>query len=322
MIYHLFLSKIILLVYFIYSNLYSPAHQFPTFGTYNVQLNAINPQTGCKDSIINQIIISPTPSAEFSYSDSLGCDVLDVTYTAVSSNPTWGYFWDFGNGVTSQQASSVGYQFDLEGCYDVSLSVTNNQGCTATKLYTDIACIYDSPIASFSTDQDVLNEIDPLVSFYNNSVNANSFEWEFGDSTNSFAENPIHTYPDDAASYLVTLVAYNEISCTDSTSMRIIILKDVGLYIPNSFTPDGDEYNHTFYPVLTEGYKKDSYHMSIFDRWGELVFETYDVSFGWNGSYRKNGIQCKTGTYTWVIEVIELQSAVNRKFNGHLNLIR
>jgi gliding motility-associated-like protein len=240
----------------------------------------------------------------------------------VSSNPTWGYLWDFGNGETLQQASSVGYQFDLEGCYDVSLTVTNNNGCTATQLYTDIACVYESPIASFSTDQDVLNEIDPLVSFYNNSVNASSFEWEFGDGTNSFAENPIHTYPDDAASYLVTLVAYNEISCTDSASIRIIILKDVGLYVPNSFTPDGDEYNHTFYPILTEGFKKDSYHMSIFDRWGELVFESYDPSFGWNGTYGKNGIQCQIGTYTWVIELIELQSAVNRKFNGHLNLIR
>ncbi|MCX6197528.1 MAG: PKD domain-containing protein, partial [Flavobacteriia bacterium] len=306
----------------LYSNLYSPSHQFPTFGSYDVQLNAINPQTLCTNNIMYQIIISPTPSAVFSYSDSLGCDVLDVTYTAVSSNPTWGYLWDFGNGETLQQASSVGYQFDLEGCYDVSLTVTNNNGCTATQLYTDIACVYESPIASFSTDQDVLNEIDPLVSFYNNSVNASSFEWEFGDGTNSFAENPIHTYPDDAASYLVTLVAYNEISCTDSASIRIIILKDVGLYVPNSFTPDGDEYNHTFYPILTEGFKKDSYHMSIFDRWGELVFESYDPSFGWNGTYGKNGIQCQIGTYTWVIEVIELQSAVNRKFNGHLNLIR
>ena len=306
----------------IYSNLNSPSHQFPTFGAYDVQLNAINPQTGCTDSIVNQIIISPTPSAVFSYSDSLGCDVLDVTYTAVSSNPTWDYFWDFGNGVTTQQASSVGYQFDLEGCYDVSLTVTNNNGCTATQLYTDIACVYDSPIASFSTDQYVLNEIDPLVSFYNNSINANSFEWEFGDGTNSFAENPTHSYPEDAASYLVTLVAYNEISCTDSATMTIVILKDVGLYVPNSFTPDGDEYNHTFYPILTEGFKKDSYHMSIFDRWGELVFESYDPNFGWNGTYGKNGIQCQIGTYTWVIELIELQSAKNRKFTGHVNLIR
>ena len=305
----------------IYSNLYSPSHQFPTFGSYDVQLNAINPQTLCTNSIVNQIIISDTPSAAFSYSDSLGCDFLDVTYTAVSSNLTWGYFWDFGNGVTSLQASSVGYQFEEEGCFDVSLTVTNNNGCSSSDTIAEIACIYASPIASFSTDQDVFNEIDPLVSFYNNSVNASSFKWEFGDGTNSLAENPIHTYPDDATSYLVTLVAYNEISCADSTSMRIIILKDVGLYVPNSFSPDGDEYNHTFYPILTEGYKKDSYHMSIFDRWGEIVFETYDPSFGWNGTY-KNGIQCQIGTYTWVIEVIELQSAVNRKFNGHVNLIR
>ena len=305
-----------------YSNLNSPSHQFPIFGSYDVQLNAINPQTGCKDSIVNQIIISPMPSAAFSYSDSLGCDVLDVTYTAVSSNPTWDYFWDFGNGATTQQASSVGYQFDLEGCYDVSLTVTNNNGCTATQLYTDIACVYDSPIASFSSDQYILSEIDPVVSFYNNSVNASSFEWEFGDGTNSFAENPTHTYPEDAALYLVSLTAFNEIGCTDTATMTIVILKDVGVYVPNSFTPDGDEYNHTFYPVLTEGLKKDSYHMSIYNRWGELVFETYDLSFGWNGTFGKNGNQCQTSVYTWVIDVTELKSAENRKFTGHVNLIR
>jgi gliding motility-associated-like protein len=306
----------------IYSNLYSPSHQFLTFGAYDIQLNAINPQTGCKDSIVNEIIISDTPSAAFSYSDSLGCGVLDVTYTADSSNLTWVYLWDFGNGETIQQASSVGYQFDLEGCYDVSLTVTNNNGCSSSDTIADIACVYDNPIASFSSDQYILSEIDPLVSFYNNSINANAFEWEFGDGTYSFAPNPTHSYPEDAASYLVTLVAYNEISCTDTVTMTIVILKDVGLYVPNSFTPDGDEYNHTFYPILTEGFKKDSYHMSIFDRWGELVFESYDPSFGWNGTYGKNGIQCQIGTYTWVIEVIELQSAENRKYSGHLNLIR
>ena len=104
--------------------------------------------------------------------------------------------------------------------------------------------------------------------------------------------------------------------------MTIVILKDVGVYVPNSFTPDGDEYNHTFYPVLTEGFKKSSYHMSIYNRWGELVFETYDLSFGWNGTFSKNGNQCQTGVYTWVIDVTELKSAENRKFTGHLNLIR
>jgi PKD repeat protein len=107
---------------------FTPACIPPAIATYNV-------------------IVIPIPNAQFSYSDSLGCDVLDVTYNAVSSNPTWDYFWDFGNGVTTQQASSIGYQFDLEGCYDVSLTVTNNNGCTATQLYTDIACVYDNPIA-------------------------------------------------------------------------------------------------------------------------------------------------------------------------------
>ena len=271
---------------------------------------------------IYNVIVIPIPNAQFSYSDSLGCDILDVTYTADTSNLTWVYLWDFGNGETIQQASSVGYQFDIEGCYDVSLTVTNNQGCTSTNTLVDIACVYDSPIASFSSDQYTLSEIDPVVNFYNNSINSNSYEWDFGDGTNGFAVSPTHTYPEDAALYLVSLTAFNEIGCTDTATMTIVILKDVGVYVPNSFTPDGDEYNHTFYPVLTEGFKKSSYHMSIYNRWGELVFETYDLSFGWNGTFSKNGNQCQTGVYTWVIDVTELKSAENRKFTGHLNLIR
>ena len=282
---------------------YTPACTPPAIATYNV-------------------IVIPIPNAQFSYSDSLGCDILDVTYTADTSNLTWVYLWDFGNGETIQQASSVGYQFDIEGCYDVSLTVTNNQGCTSTNTLVDIACVYDSPIASFSSDQYTLSEIDPVVNFYNNSINSNSYEWDFGDGTNGFAVSPTHTYPEDAALYLVSLTAFNEIGCTDTATMTIVILKDVGVYVPNSFTPDGDEYNHTFYPVLTEGFKKSSYHMSIYNRWGELVFETYDLSFGWNGTFSKNGNQCQTGVYTWVIDVTELKSAENRKFTGHLNLIR
>jgi gliding motility-associated-like protein len=92
--------------------------------------------------------------------------------------------------------------------------------------------------------------------------------------------------------------------------------------VPNTFTPDGDEYNQTFKPVLTEGFKKDSYKLMIFNRWGQVVFVSEDYNIGWDGTYGSNRNISQDGTYTWKIEVTELQSGEVRKFIGHVNLIR
>jgi len=304
------------------SYLNNPTHQFPSVGTFNVQLNATNPLTGCTDSIMHPIIISPSPDANFDYSDSVGCDILDVIYTASSYNPTWSYVWDFGNGESTQQVGSVGYQFDEEGCYDVSLTVTNNQGCSTSETYPNIACVYDSPTASFSADQITVSVIEPLVNFYNWSQNTTSFEWDFGDGTIGFAENPIHTFPGEAGDYNVVLTAYNQIGCIDTAALNIHIAQDLIFYVPNSFTPNDDEKNQVFLPILTAGYKKGTYSLSIYNRWGEIVFESRDPDLGWDGSYGPSSINCQIGTYTWVIELEMLQSQEIKKFVGHVNLIR
>ncbi len=304
------------------SYLNNPTHQFPSVGSFNVQLNAANPLTGCTDSIMHPIVIAPSPDAHFSYSDSVGCDILDVIYTASTYNPTWDYLWDFGNGQTTQQVGTVGYQFDQVGCYDISLTVTNNQGCSSSETYSNIACVYDSPIASFSADQITLSVIEPLVHFYNESQNTTSYEWDFADGTIGFAENPIHTFPGEAGDYTVVLTAYNQVGCIDTAALNIHIFQDLIYYVPNSFTPNDDEKNQVFLPQITAGYKKGTYGLYIYNRWGEMVFESHDTNMGWDGSYGQSSINCQIGTYTWVIELEMLQNQEIKKFVGHVNLIR
>jgi gliding motility-associated-like protein len=304
------------------SYLTNPTHQFPSVGSYNVTLVATDPNTSCTDSTMVPVTISPSPDANFDYSDSIGCDILDVIYTASTYNPTWDYLWDFGNGESTQQVGTVGYQFDQEGCYDISLTVTNNQGCSSSETYSNIACVFDSPIASFSADQMTVSVIEPLVHFFNQSQNTTSFEWDFGDGTNGFAENPTHTFPGEAGDYNVILTAYNQIGCIDTASLNIHIFQDFIFYVPNSFTPNDDEKNQVFLPILTAGYKKGTYKLTIYNRWGEMVFESRDENVGWDGSYGPEGRDCQIGTYTWVIEVEMLQSQEIKKFVGHVNLIR
>jgi gliding motility-associated-like protein len=304
------------------SYLSNPSHQFPAIGTYNVTLVATDPYTGCSDSTMQPVSISPSPNPGFSYSDSIGCGLLDVVFTADVYNPSWNYQWTFGNGATTQQLGQVGYQYATNGCYDVSLSVTNPQGCTTTETYFDVMCVYDSPVAVAGADPTEVTTLAPLVEFTNNSENASSYAWNFGDGTYGFGFEPIHLFPAEAADYVVSLVAMNEVGCTDTAYVSIHVEENLIYYVPNSFTPNDDEKNQVFLPIISQGFKPGTYLLRIFNRWGELVFESKDPYTGWGGDYGPNHTNCQSGTYTWVLNFQVLQSQEDKEYVGHLNLIK
>jgi gliding motility-associated-like protein len=193
--------------------------------------------------------------------------------------------------------------------------------------------VYDNPIAAFTVSEDSLYTDLTLVNFNNNSQHAVTYDWDFGDFSISSSTNPSHYFPETPGDYSVTLTAYNEAGCFNSTSMIITIEEQLNIYIPNTFTPNQDEYNNVFIPILTTGFKKDNYHFTIYNRWGEIVFESYDPEVGWDGSYQgiftrnklfvRNVTQeiCQDGTYIWTLEIEETQSARIRKLIGHVNLL-
>lgn len=104
--------------------------------------------------------------------------------------------------------------------------------------------------------------------------------------------------------------------------MIFTIEMDLVYYVPNSFTPDGDELNNTFKPVFTAGFDPYNYNMKIYNRWGELIFESKDVDYGWDGAYMGAKGLCQEGTYIWVIEFKLLNKDVHKRINGHTTLIR
>lgn len=300
----------------------NPTHQFPSVGTYNVVLTATDPNTGCIDSVMQPVTIAPTPNPDFSYSDSIGCGLLDVVYSAAVYNPSWNYVWNFGNGTSTEQVGQVGYQFTQQGCYDISLTVTNPQGCTATETNFNVACVYDSPVAVAGANPTEVTTLEPLVEFSNNSENASSYEWNFGDGTFGFGFEPFHLFPAEPADYVVSLVAMNEVGCADTAYVSIHVEENLIYYVPNSFTPNDDEKNQVFLPILSQGFKPGTYLLRIFNRWGELVFESRDPYTGWGGDYGRNHTNCQPGTYTWVLNFQVLQTQEDKEIKGHVNLIK
>lgn len=304
------------------SILNNPSHTYPGPGSYVVELKATDANTGCmaEDSLVLQI--GSLPIASFQISDSIGCGSLDVNFWADSVNQGWTYLWDFGNGQTSPQVGTTNTQFDQLGCYDLSLSVTNAAGCTAQTTYTDGVCIFANPVASFEASDYILDSNEPLVSLTNNSLNAVSYAWDFGDGESSFATDPQHMYPNAVATYTIQLVAFNEVNCTDTSSITISVVEDLSIFVPNSFTPNNDENNQQFLPVLSAGFKSNTYHLLVFNRWGDLVFESRDPEVGWDGYEGFSLKPCQDGTYTWKISVVIAASQETKVFTGHVNLLR
>jgi gliding motility-associated-like protein len=154
------------------------------------------------------------------------------------------------------------------------------------------------------------------TSFLNQSQNAWAYTWDFGDASSiSFLVNPTHVYS-DPGEYLITLTATDEKGCIDSISKWIRVIPERYIYIPNSFTPDNDACNEFFFGNfigLMSG------HFYLYDRWGELIFESTDLNFKWDGTYE--GVPVQIGTYSWYF-VYEIGKGIFEDLTGHVNVIR
>lgn len=153
------------------------------------------------------------------------------------------------------------------------------------------------------------------VQFENASLNAWSYTWAFGDGNGSFLVNPTHTYTQPGA-YEIMLIATNQEGCIDSISKWIDIAPERYIYLPNSFTPDGDGLNEYFYGRFI-GLMSARFY--IFNRWGEEVFFSDQLNFVWDASYE--GVPVQDGTYTWYL-IYEIEKGIYEDLSGHVNVIR
>ncbi|WP_296683108.1 PKD domain-containing protein [Flavobacterium sp.] len=282
-------------------------------------------QFGC-DSILNlHLIVNPSPVVDFSIPSWESCLPATINFSNNQVEANTIYNWSFGNGVTSSAASLLSNTYTQPGCYDVSLTAINQFGCATTNTLIDGVCIQENPIASFTVQNNPLPIIQTTTLLQNTSQNATSVVWDFGhDAQSSTVFSPIHTFPERAGSYLVTLVIQNANGCIDSTFEVIQIEQDPIYYVPNAFTPNGSELNNIFLPVFSPSLSLCSYQLQIFNRWGQTVFESLDPSKGWDGTIATpNGASMsQDGVYTYKISFSETGFEKVFEVCGSVSLVR
>jgi gliding motility-associated-like protein len=276
---------------------------------------------GCVNTDEVEVTVIPLPEASFTGEDLIGCSPVTPTFTNTSTGDLENCVWSFSNGQTITGCGDVSATFTTPGCYDVSLTVTTPEGCSNTTTAVNYVCVEPDPVAGFTANPSELSTIDPTSQFINTSTDAETYNWSFGDGSQASDElSPSHTFPDGPGIYEVTLTAYSPAGCVDSTTQVIIVKEELIFYVPNAFTPDNDDYNEEFKPIFTQGFDPFNYNLLIFNRWGEVLFESNDAEFGWNGTYGGKIVQ--DGVYIWKITFKRNGVDDREQHVGHVTLIR
>ena len=250
-----------------------------------------------------------------------GCQPLTVHFSEQSIDEGQTYEWDFGDNSSSNIGTDKNpvHIYNNYGIFDVALTVTSIDGCKSSQHIADLIEVYKLPEAKFNANPATVSVIKPEVSFFNYSIDAKDYYWSFGDGDSSMSDNPIHNYPEIADDYKISLIVVSDKGCRDTTYSSIRVNEVTTIYIPTAFSPDNDGINDEFYAVAS-GIELDKFNMLIYNRWGEVIFESDDLYKGWNGKLR-NGKYASSGTYYWLITYID-NTGIEYKKSGNVTLIK
>lgn len=279
---------------------------------------------GCTSTIsTGTVTISETPNVSFTASVIEGCAPLRVTFynTTQASSDLSNCVWSINSNSQLYGCDSATYVFNQAGCFDVSLSTSAN-GCIGSNSQSAYICVENPPIASFQANPMVFTDINQTINFVNTSTGAVSYEWNFGDNSTSQLSGPMHYFEGTENGYTVSLIVTSSFGCTSEYILPITYKEPEVYYIPNTFTPDADEHNQVFLPIFTSGIDFNNYLFQIYNRWGEIVFQSSNHLEGWDGSYGLDGRDVQQGTYVYRISFRSLNSAGIKTISGHVNLIR
>jgi len=273
----------------------------------------------CGNSIdeVITVNVNPFPNVDLQPQYETACGA--VALNLINNNPNLSgssYFWDFGDGSNSSLEAPT-KTYTQTGIYTVTLTVTSAQGCSDSAQTNVNITVNPQPIAQFDFDPKETTILNTQITFDNHSINADYYNWDFGNGTNSTQTNPVHNYEKEGT-YFITLIASNTFGCKDTAIEKLLIEPEFNFYIPNAFTPDNDGLNDIFTAV---GEAIDSFDMLIFDRWGELIYETSSLEKGWDGTAKSSSEISMEGVYVYKIRIKDWQG-VNHKFVGHVSLIK
>ncbi|MFT7345525.1 MAG: gliding motility-associated-like protein [Lentimonas sp.] len=276
----------------------------------------------CKEERQKSIFIYKEPEIGFTIEPDLQCSPATVQFINQSTADTpMSFEWDFSNGQTST-AVNPSQVYVEPGSYPVTLILKTVAGCIDTlELRKDnLIDVKPVPISLFYPSVTTANICESEIIFRDESTGATSIDYNLDDKGGIVINAPTELAYQFQTSGNKTIVqtAYNEFGCT-STSQKSIYIEPFTVFVPNAFTPDNNEYNNSFNAVSY--LNAEEWHLRIYNRWGQLVFESFDQNKNWDGTFE--GELLKPDVFIYIIELTACgQEDKYRTLKGHVSLIR
>jgi gliding motility-associated-like protein len=282
------------------------SNSFIVPGTYIVTVTGFNGCIATTDIVITEVeplVLSLVNAV----ADHCGLGIGEATVSASGGNGNYAYSWNTNpaqSGATANHLESGSYQVMVSDgeCRDtLSIKIVEVSG----------------PTAAFEAIPKKASISNPEIRFLNQSSNANGFLWSFGDGEIGADENPVHVYT-ESGDYVVLLEVVDDYGCVDSVSHSVMIFDNLKIYIPNSFTPNGDGVNDEFKPI-GKGYSDEGYNLTIYNRWGQRVFSSSSFEKGWDGKI--DGIKMNVNAvFVYIIDVYDINGKEYR-FMGQITML-
>ncbi|GAB4145331.1 MAG: hypothetical protein Fur0041_19970 [Bacteroidia bacterium] len=304
------------------SNLANPSYSYPNAGTYPVIL-FVTDSFGCSDSVMQNVIVYELPQIQFTGGPLSGCSPLCVNFTdqtTVTNSSAAQWLWNFGDGgIDSIQNPQ--HCFINQGQYTITLTVTSQEGCVSTDSIPQYIDVIPGPVAAFTFSPQPTTLNNSTIYFTDQSTNGGvEWTWYFDENgSSSTLQNPSYTYQDTGTFNVMMIVSAAGGACPDTAYGEVFIAPELLVWIPNTFTPNSNGNNDIFIPVFSAIDYITAYEMYVFDRWGNLIFQTKDPLKGWDGQYKGKLVQ--EDTYVYKIWVRDLDGKSVR-FIGGVNVIR
>jgi len=287
-------------------------------GSFTFNYNIDN--NGCLSSDNIQITINALPQPTFTTSTTNGCSPLSVTLTN-TSNPLGSSCVWYVNGSPAGSGNTYSEIFTGSSCEDIGIMITDAAGCSQSMTMTDVVCVNPNPSASFSW-----SPIEPMlggtVSFENTSIGGTTYTWDINGQGAS-GESVSYNVPSlESGEFQACLEVVGPGGCMDAQCYTVVLSAESYIFVPNSFTPDADGTNDVFAPIiagLTSDYK---YTFRVFDRWGEVIFETNDPNDVWTGDVHGGNYYAQPDAYVYEITLQLRAGEVPFRKIGSIVLIR
>jgi gliding motility-associated-like protein len=293
----------------------------PATATYTVTIT-----DGCESTplVLSTVVnVAPLPVPQISVNMNNQCEPVEYILTN-ETDPSMVdlVYWEISNGDIFVNEEVVTTSTLWSGLYNVQLIVTSPQGCIDSTTFFNYLFVNPKPVADFRYSPNPVLMFNTNVWFVNYSINGETYEWFLPGSNMPYSqmENPQVQYPiGEVADYEVMLIATSEFGCIDTAYQIVSVQPEVIFYAPNSFTPDNDEFNQSW-GIHIEGIDVYDFELLIFNRWGEIIWESRDPEARWDGTYNGNYVQ--QGVYTWVIRTKDKINDNKYVYNGFINLMK